>query len=315
MTHPRGFPSRFSMDQRLSREEALSLVDVTDQTALIAAAARRRDAAHGDALSYSRKVFIPLTQLCRDVCHYCTFAGPPRKGQRAYLLPEQALAVAEAGRKAGCKEALFTLGDKPELRYGVARAELRELGHETTLSYLAEIAGLVLNETGLLPHVNPGLMSDDDLASLRSVSVSQGIMLESASLRLCAKGGPHYGSPDKHPEARLDTIRRAGEQAVPFTSGILIGIGETRAERIEALLALRDLNDAYGHIQEVIIQNFRPKPGTRMARAEAPPLDDHLWTIAVARLLFEPEMNIQAPPNLSPGELAALIGADRKSVV
>jgi FO synthase len=303
------FLSRFPMEHRLSREQALSLVQLTDQTALIAAAGRRRDAAHGAALSYSRKVFIPLTQLCRDVCHYCTFARQPRKGERAYLLPEQALAIAEAGRKAGCKEALFTLGDKPELRYAVARAELRELGHETTLSYLAETAGLVLKETGLLPHVNPGLMSDDDLASLRSVSVSQGIMLESLSLNLCAKGGPHHGSPDKHPEARLDTIRRAGERAVPFTSGILIGIGETRTERIEALLALRDLNDAYGHIQEVIIQNFRPKPGTRMAGVEAPPLDDHLWTIAAARLLFEPEMNIQAPPNLSPGELAALIGA------
>ena len=309
MTNHSEFLSRFPTNRRLSREEALGLVELTDQTALIVASACRRDAAHGAALSYSRKVFIPLTQLCRDVCHYCTFARPPRKHERAYLLPEEALAIAEAGRKAGCKEVLFTLGDKPELRYGVARAELRELGHETTLSYLAEIAGLVLKETGLLPHVNPGLMSDDDLASLRSVSVSQGIMLESASLRLCAKGGPHYGSPDKHPEARLDTIRRAGEQAVPFTSGILIGIGETRAERIEALLALRDLNDAHGHIQEIIIQNFRPKPGTRMARAEAPPLDDHLWTIAVARLLFEPEMNIQAPPNLSPGELAALIGA------
>jgi FO synthase len=309
MMNPCEFLSRFPADRRLSREEAHALVDVADQTALIAAAARRRDAAHGDALSYSRKVFIPLTQLCRDVCHYCTFARPPRKGERAYLLREQALAIADAGRKAGCKEALFTLGDRPELRYGVARTELHELGHETTLSYLAEIAGLVRKETGLLPHVNPGLMSDDDLAALRSVSVSQGIMLESLSLRLCAKGGPHYGSPDKHPEARLDTIRRAGERAVPFTSGILIGIGETRAERIEALLALRDLNDAYGHIQEIIIQNFRPKPGTRMASAKAPPLGDHLWTIAVARLLFEPEMNIQAPPNLSPGELAALIGA------
>ncbi len=309
MTNPPEFLSRSPTDRRLSREQALSLVELTDQTALIAAAARRRDAAHGDALSYSRKVFIPLTQLCRDVCHYCTFARPPRKGERAYLLPEQALAIAEAGGKAGCKEALFTLGDKPELRYGVARAQLRELGHETTLSYLAEIAGLILKKTGLLPHVNPGLMSDDDFACLRSVSVSQGIMLESLSLNLCAKGGPHYGSPDKHPEARLDTIRRAGKQAVPFTSGILIGIGETRAERIEALLALRDLNDAYGHIQEIIIQNFRPKPSTPMAGAEAPPLDDHLWTIALARLLFEPEMNIQAPPNLSSGELAALIGA------
>ncbi|MBO0711183.1 MAG: 5-amino-6-(D-ribitylamino)uracil--L-tyrosine 4-hydroxyphenyl transferase CofH [Acetobacteraceae bacterium] len=309
MLNPSEFLSNVSVDRRLTREEALCLVELPDLAALLAAAARRRDAAHGEAVSYSRKVFIPLTQLCRDVCHYCTFARPPRKGERAYLRPEQVLAIAEAGRKAGCKEALFTLGDKPELRYGIARDELGELGHETTLSYLAEMAGLVRKRTGLLPHVNPGLMSSDDLVALRSASVSQGIMLESASLRLCARGGPHHGSPDKHPEARLDTIRRAGEYAIPFTSGILIGIGESRVERIDALLALRELNDSYGHIQEIIIQNFRPKPGTRMATATAPPLEDHLWTIAVARLLFEPEMNIQAPPNLSPGGLTALIAA------
>ncbi len=294
---------------RLSRDEALGLVDLPDQAPLLAAAARRRDAAHGNAISYSRKVFIPLTQLCRDVCHYCTFAHPPRRGERAYLTRDEVLGIAEAGKKAGCREALFTLGDKPELRYEVARKELKALGHETTLSYLAEMAGLVLERTGLLPHVNPGLMSDDDVAALRRVSVSQGLMLESASERLCRKGQPHHGSPDKHPAARLDTIRRAGEQEVPFTSGILIGIGETRMERIDALIALRDLNDAHGHIQEIIIQNFRPKPGTRMASAEAPSLDDHLWTIAIARLLFEPEMNIQAPPNLSPRELTELMSA------
>ncbi|MFU0504198.1 5-amino-6-(D-ribitylamino)uracil--L-tyrosine 4-hydroxyphenyl transferase CofH [Pseudaminobacter sp. NGMCC 1.201702] len=301
--------TNFAPDRRLTREEALALIDISDLSPLLAAASARRDAAHGNAVSYSRKVFIPLTQLCRDVCHYCTFAHPPRKGERAFLTREQVLAIAEAGKKAGCKEALFTLGDKPELRYRLAREELSELGHETTLSYLAEMAEMVLRETGLLPHVNPGLLTDEDFASLRRVSVSQGIMLESTSERLCAKGGAHYGSPDKLPAARLDTIRRAGEHAVPFTSGILIGIGETRAERIDSLLALRDLNDAHGHIQEIIVQNFRPKPGTLMAGAEAPSLEDHLWTIAVARLLFEPEMNIQAPPNLSPGVLSQLVAA------
>jgi FO synthase len=299
----------FALDRRLTRDEALSLIAIENPALLLQAAARRRDAAHGDEVSYSRKVFIPLTQLCRDVCHYCTFAHPPRKGQRAFLSREEVLAIAEAGKEAGCKEALFTLGDKPELRYRIAREELAALGHETTISYLVEMADLVLKQTGLLPHVNPGLLSTADLAALRGVSISQGIMLESTSERLCAKGGAHYGSPDKLPEARLETIRRAGEQAVPFTSGILIGIGETRAERIDSLLALRDLNDAYGHLQEIIIQNFRPKPDTRMANAPAPDLGDHLWTIAVARLLFESDMNIQAPPNLSPGALSQLVGA------
>ncbi|MBZ9810982.1 MULTISPECIES: 5-amino-6-(D-ribitylamino)uracil--L-tyrosine 4-hydroxyphenyl transferase CofH [unclassified Mesorhizobium] len=301
--------AEFPLSRRLERQEALDLIAVKDLTKLLETAAARRDQAHGPYVSYSRKVFIPLTQLCRDVCHYCTFAQPPRKGERAFLTPQEVLAIARAGKEAGCKEALFTLGDKPEARYRAAREELAQLGHATTISYLREMAALVLRVTGLLPHVNPGLLTDDDLVALRKVSISQGIMLESASERLCAKGGPHHGSPDKHPVARLDTIRRAGKKAVPFTSGILIGIGETREERIDALLALRELNDRYGHLQEVIIQNFRPKPGTRMADAPAPDLEDHLWTIAVARLLFEPQMNIQAPPNLSPGALAQLVGA------
>ncbi len=296
-------------DRRLTASEALTLVDVTDMAPLLDAAARRRDHAHGRLVSYSRKVFIPLTQLCRDVCHYCTFAHPPRRGANAYLSLDEVLAIARAGQAAGCKEALFTLGDKPELRYRSVRAELDRLGHATTLSYLAAAAELVFRETGLLPHVNPGLMTDEDLAVLRRSSVSQGIMLESISEQLLAKGAPHHGSPDKQPAARLDTIRRAGQQAIPFTSGILIGIGETRAERIHSLFALRDLNDAHGHIQEIIVQNFRPKPGTRMENAPAPSLDEHLWTIAVARLMFEPEMNIQAPPNLSPGALGRLVEA------
>ncbi len=295
--------------RRLSAAEALKLADYSDLHSLMTVAAALRDAAHGDLVLYSRKVFIPLTQLCRDVCHYCTFAHPPRAGEPAYLNAEQVLEVARAGARAGCHEALFTLGDKPELRYGAAREALARAGHETTLSYLAEMAGLVLRETGLLPHLNPGVMTAADIDRLRAVSVSQGIMLESAAERLRRRGGPHFGSPDKDPALRLETIRAAGEAAVPFTTGILIGIGETRRERIESLLALRDLHDRYGHVQEIIIQNFRAKPGTRMAQAPEPDLDDHLWTIAVARLVFGPETNIQAPPNLNPGALAEMIAA------
>jgi FO synthase len=294
---------------RLDRDAVLALAELNDTAALARAAAALRDWAHPVAFSYSRKVFIPLTQLCRDVCHYCTFAHPPRKGQRAYMTRDDVLAVARAGAAAGCKEALFTLGDKPELRYEMARQELAALGHETTIDYLTAMAEAVFAETGLFPHVNPGVLTKDDIARLRTVSVSQGLMLESASPRLCEKGGPHYGSPDKHPLARLETIRLAGELRVPFTSGILIGIGETRRERLESLLELRDLHERYGHVQEIIIQNFRAKPGTRMAGAAEPDLDELLWTIAAARLAFGPDMNIQAPPNLSPGVLPKLVGA------
>ena len=301
--------ARAETGARLAPDECLALADCGDLGALMPIAAALRDCGHGNLVSYSRKVFIPLTQLCRDVCHYCTFAHPPRHGEAAYLDKEQVLAIARAGAKAGCKEALFTLGDKPELRYGAAREALARLGHDTTLSYLAEMAALVLKETGLLPHLNPGIMTRDDIARLRGVSVSQGIMLESASERLSRRGGPHFGSPDKHPQRRLDCIAAAGEMAVPFTSGILIGIGETRRERIEALLALRDLNERYGHIQEIIIQNFRAKAETRMAAAPEPDETEHLWTIAVARLVFGADMNIQAPPNLMPDALEAMIAA------
>src|SRR5262244_2433741 len=292
----------------LTREGALALVDC-ELDPLLRAAARRRDAAHGSIVSYSRKVFIPLTRLCRDVCHYCAFAHPPRKNERAYLSLDEVLAIARAGQAAGCKEVLFTLGDQPERRYRSAADELFRLGHRTTLSYLAQAARVVHEQTGLLPHLNPGHLAQADVTALRTVSVSQGLMLESASERLCGLGGPHHGSPDKNPGARLASIRAAGEQRVPFTSGILIGIGETREERIDSLLALRALNDAYGHIQEIIIQNFRPKPATRMAHSPAPSLEDHLWTIAIARLLFVPSMSIQAPPNLNPDALPRLIDA------
>jgi FO synthase len=303
------FETTASGAARLDRDAALVLAEINDTAALTRKAAALRDRGHPVAFSYSRKVFIPLTQLCRDVCHYCTFAHPPRKGQRAYMTRDEVLAVARAGAAQGCKEALFTLGDKPELRYETARKELAALGHDTTLSYLEEMARAVFEETGLLPHVNPGVLTRDDIARLRTVSISQGLMLESASPRLCEKGGPHYGSPDKDPAVRLETIRLAGELKVPFTSGILIGIGETRRERIESLLELRDLHARYGHVQEIIIQNFRAKDGTKMALAPEPDLDELLWTIAVARLIFGPDMNIQAPPNLSPGVLPRLMDA------
>jgi FO synthase len=272
-------------------------------------ARRLREIGHGPLVTYSPKVFIPLTKLCRDVCHYCTFARPPRRGERAYMTPDEVLEVAAAGAAAGCHEALFTLGDKPELRYGAAREELRSLGCDSTLEYLARTARLVLDETGLLPHLNPGVMTAVDIAELRRVSVSQGLMLETVSSRLSEKGGPHYGSPDKVPERRLETIAAAGEARVPFTTGILIGIGETRAERIESIVAIRELGDRFGHVQEVIIQNFRAKPGTRMAEHPEPSFEELLWTAAVARLLLGSSWNIQAPPNLSYERFPELLDA------
>jgi FO synthase len=266
-------------------------------------------AGFGPAVTYSRKVFIPLTQLCRDVCHYCTFAKAPRNLANAYLSPEQVLTIARAGQAADCKEALFTLGDKPEARYSAARAALQAANATSTVDYLRRMAQLVLDETGLLPHLNPGVLDGPDFQRLRPVSVSMGLMLESASERLCERGGPHFGSPDKLPARRLATLRAAGEARVPMTTGLLIGIGETRRERVESLLALRELHSRFGHIQELIIQNFRAKPGTRMASCPEPALEEQLWTIAVARLLFGPEMSIQAPPNLQPDGLTQLIRA------
>ncbi len=303
------FLKQVAEGQRIGPEQAAELARQTDLARLTAVAGELRDAGHGPLVSYSKKVFLPLTHLCRDVCHYCVFAHPPKVGEQAFMGRAELLEQAQAASAAGCKEALFTLGDKPELRYKAAREGLQELGHGTTLSYLREAAQMVFQETGLLPHLNPGLMTHKDLLALRPVSASMGIMLETASDRLSEKGGAHYGSPDKVPALRFETLRLAGEAAVPFTSGLLIGIGETRLERIEALIALRQLHEEYGHLQEVIIQNFRAKPGTRMAEAPEPDLDELLWTIAVARILFGPEMSIQAPPNLSPGVLTRIVEA------
>ncbi len=268
-----------------------------------------RSLRRGTVVTYSPKVFIPLTKLCRDVCHYCTFASPPRRGERAYLTSDEVLEIARAGAAAGCTEALFTLGDKPERRYRIARDELAALGCETTIEYLVRMCALVLEETGLLPHANPGVMSRDELAALREVTASQGLMLETVSDRLSERGGPHFGSPDKRPAARLETIGLAGELRIPFTTGILIGIGETRAERIEALEAIAALHRRHGHIQEVIVQNFRAKPGTKMAVHPEPSLDDLLWTVAAARLVLPEDVHVQCPPNLSYQDFPRLLDA------
>ena len=298
-----------SSSRRLDDDEVLSLAGFDDTRSLMSVAGAIRDVGHQNAVSYSRKVFIPLTHLCRDVCHYCTFAQVPRKLKAPYLTPDEILKIAQDGARAGCKEALFTLGDKPELRYKAAREGLKELKQESTLSYLRDMAQMVLDETGLFPHLNPGLMAADELAEMRKVSISMGIMLESASDRLTEKGMPHYGSPDKVPARRIETLRLAGEAKVPFTSGILIGIGETRFERIESLLALRAANEPHGHIQEIIIQNFRAKAETLMVNAPEPDMNELLWTISLARIIFGAGMNIQAPPNLSPGIFEQIVDA------
>lgn len=294
---------------RLTAEQARALVSDIELTHLLEAAEALTIKGYGRAVTYSRKVFIPLTRLCRNSCGYCTFVESPQTGKNAFLTPDEVLEIAMAGVAAGCKEALLTLGENPEWRHSAAREELTRLGYGTTIEYVAAIADLIHQQTGLLPHINPGTMSSEDMTLLRPVAASMGIMLESASARLCQRGGPHWKCPDKAPAVRLATIRAAGEQAVALTSGILVGIGETRLERVEALLALRELHDEYGHLQELIIQNFRAKPGTAMADVAEPSVEEHQWTIAVARLIFGSSMSIQAPPNLRPGQLPLLMRA------
>jgi FO synthase len=275
---------------------------------LLAAARSACLEGHGDRITYSPKAFLPLTQLCRDNCGYCTFAKPPRPGARAYMTADEIVAVARVAAQAGCREALFTLGDKPERRYRVARDELRAMGFDTTVQYLAHVAGRVLAETGMIPHANPGVLARDELAALRRVSASMGLMLEQATSRLLGRGEAHWASPDKRPEARLETIGLAGELRIPFTTGLLIGIGETLAERAETIAVLAELAQG-DHVQELIVQNFRAKPGTRMASAPEPTMEELLRAVAVTRLACGPGPNVQAPPNLSPDEYGLLAGA------
>ena len=292
-----------------SHAEALALADFEDTPTLAKVASDLRDQGFLNLVTYSKKIFIPLTHLCRDVCHYCTFAQTPAKLDNPYMDLDEFLEMAHHGAKVGCKEALFTLGEKPELRYRAAREWLAEHDYASTLEYVFDAARAVHEQTGLLPHLNPGNMTPVELAKLRTASLSMGIMLESASERLTEKGMPHYGSPDKDPAVRLQTLEDAGLAKIPFTTGILIGIGETRKERVESLLAIRDIHERHQHIQEIIVQNFRAKPETKMRSAPEPDLNELLWTIAVARIIFGASMSIQAPPNLSPGVLSQIVSA------
>ncbi|HYV58705.1 MAG TPA: 5-amino-6-(D-ribitylamino)uracil--L-tyrosine 4-hydroxyphenyl transferase CofH [Acidimicrobiia bacterium] len=291
----------------LSAAEARALVGVP-VAELLDEAGRLRDRGHGDRVTFSPKVFIPLTMLCRDRCGYCTFAKPPARLSSPYLSLDEVLDIARRGAGAGCHEALFTLGEAPEDRYPDARDWLTQHSYHSTVDYLVDACRAVLDETGLLPHANAGALSQPDLERLREVSPSQGMMIETLAERLGEPGGPHHGAPDKTPARRLATLEAAGFARVPFTTGILVGIGETRAERIEALLAIRDSHARHGHVQEVIVQNFLPKPGTAMHRHPACDRDEFVWTVAAARLVLGPDMHVQAPPNLS-DDLDVLLAA------
>jgi FO synthase len=275
--------------------------------ALLYAASALRDRCKGQRVSYSRKVFLPLTNICRDRCGYCTFRKDPGEPGARTMTPDEVLAVAEAGGRLGCKEVLFSLGDKPEALFPAYRAELARLGYRRTLDYLRAACELVLQHTSLLPHANPGLMSYRDLAMLKELNASMGLMLESVSERLLAPGMTHDDAPDKRPALRLKTIENAGKLKIPFTTGILIGIGETLEERVDSLLAIRRLHAEYGHIQEVIVQNFRVKPTIPMKDWPEPTQLDMLKTVAVARLILGGGMNLQAPPNLTPDAYQLLL--------
>ena len=297
--------------RRLDREDGYALIRAgeAELPAVLEAARSLGDRGKGRVVTFSKKIFLPLTNLCRDYCGYCTFRRDPGEPGAHTMPVEEVLALCQAGARVGCKEALFSLGDKPEALFPDYRAWLRRQGLRTTLEYLRAVAARVVEATPLLPHLNPGLMSARDLAALKEVSVSMGLMLESASARLLGPGGPHDRAPDKVPARRLRTLEEAGRLRIPFTTGILIGIGETPEERVDALLAIREVHARWGHIQEVIVQNFRAKPTIPMREHPEPGLDDLQRTIATARLLLGPAMNLQAPPNLSPASYPALLGA------
>lgn len=273
---------------------------------LLSQACRIRDAHWGRTVTYSRKVFVPLTNMCRDTCGYCTFVKHPSDPQARIMTPDQVLDSARRGAAEGCKELLLSLGEKPELRYAAARDGLARLGYDRMTDYLRDICALVLRETPLVPHVNAGTLDEAELAALRPVSASMGMMVETTSRRLTRRGGPHHACPDKVPVQRLRTLERAGRARVPFTTGLLIGIGETWPERLEALQAIADSHRRHRHIQEVIIQNFQRKPGIAMAQHPEPTLEDMLRTIAAARIILPPEISLQAPPNLSARHIAYL---------
>jgi FO synthase len=293
----------------LDRASALRLAEDAPLPDLLAAATHLRAQGKGTVVSFSKKVFIPLTTLCRDYCGYCTFRKDPGQPGAHFMTPEEVLALAEQGRAAGCKEALFSLGDQPERIFPEAREFLRYHGYTRTLDYLAAMSELVLDRTGLLPHANPGVMDGPVLQRLKESNVSAGLMLENVSPRLMRDSLPHAKAPDKVPALRLRTIEEAGKLSMAFTTGILIGIGETLQERIDSLFAIRALHEKYGHIQEVIVQNFRAKPEIPMAHHPEPSLQDMLRTVAMARLILGLHMNLQAPPNLSYADYPRLLEA------
>ncbi len=293
----------------IAREDAIQLAFQSPLSQLLASATELRAQGKGNVITYSKKVFIPLTTLCRDYCSYCTFRKDPGQPGAHFMTPDEVLTLAERARQAGCKEALFSLGDQPERIFPEARDFLRAQGHSRTLDYLAAMCELVLEKTGLLPHANPGVMDRAALTRLKDSNASVGLMLENVSPRLMRDGLPHANAPDKVPALRLRTMEEAGKLSIAFTTGILIGIGETMEERIDSLLAIRTLHEKYGHIQEVIIQNFRAKPEIPMAAHPEPSLEDTLRTIALARLILGPQMNVQAPPNLSYGDFPRLLDA------
>jgi FO synthase len=295
--------------QAIGRDAALHLANDAPPGDLLAAATRLRARGKGTAVSFSKKVFIPLTTLCRDYCSYCTFRKDPGQPGAYFMTPDEVLALAERGRSAGCKEALFSLGDQPERIFPEAREFLHRQGFARTLDYVAAMSELVLDRTGLLPHANPGLMDRAALERLKDSNASVGLMLETVSVRMMRDGLPHAKAPDKVPALRLRTIEEAGKLSMAFTTGILIGIGETMEERVDSLLAIRDLHEKYGHVQEVIVQNFRAKPEIPMANHPEPAMDDMLRTLALARLILGPQMNLQAPPNLSYADFPRLLEA------
>ena len=295
----------------ISHSEACALIEGPAEALpeLLARAGEMRDRGRGRTVTFSAKVFVPLTTLCRDYCGYCTFRRDPGEPGARTLTPDEVVALVQAGARAGAKEALFSLGDKPEAAFAEHRAFLARHGQRTTLAYLRAMCELTLAESALLPHANPGVMGERDLAALREVNISMGLMLETVAERLLGPGLAHDNAPDKVPARRLKTIALAGKHGIPFTTGILIGIGESPRERVDALVAIRDLHEQWGHIQEVIIQNFRAKPRIPMRNAPEPTLDDLLRTLAVARLVLGPEINLQAPPNLTPDVYPRLLAA------
>jgi FO synthase len=297
-------------DKALSAEEGYTLINCADENipALLATAGELRDRHKGRTVTYSRKVFLPITNLCRDRCSYCTFRKDPRDPDAWTMTPGEVLDWVERGKAQGCKEALMCLGDKPELAYSGYRATLAGFGHKNTTEYIYRACEIALAQ-GLLPHTNAGVMSYDEMKWLKEVNVSLGLMLENISPRLRQRGMAHFSAPDKDPAVRVRMLREAGELEIPFTTGILIGIGETREECVDSLLAIRDIHREYGHIQEVIVQNFRAKPKTRMADAPEPESLEMAKTVAVARLLLGGQMNLQAPPNLSPHDHKLILRA------